>query len=184
MNVDHAQHLDDNQLIQAIVDEADLPEVVRAHLAECGQCLAGKNSFELELTRLGQKAAQLAPRPRRRIILPVQKTKNPFANLLQWRSWAAAAAAVTAVFLLVWGTNFVRNLSDHGAKNLSAEMLEAQRLMTEVNTLVDNALPPFYLEISGYKTGNYDEEFYRFLIPSIEDNALTSDRGQKGTSLC
>jgi hypothetical protein len=103
---------------------------------------------------------------------------------LDWRNLAAAAATVTAVFLLVWGTNIVRHMSEPGTENLTAEMAEAEKLMTEVNTLVDNALPPFYLEISGEKTADYDEEFYQFLIPTIKDKTVTSDRGKKGTSLC
>ncbi len=178
------QHLDEEQLVQAVVDATDLPEAVQAHLNECGQCLAGRNSFEHEMTKLGRKAEQFAPKPQRRIILPVQKTKNPFWNFLDRRYLIAAAATVTAVFILVWGTNMVRNLSEHGTQNLTAEMVEAERLMTEVNTLVDNALPPFYLEISGEKNADYDEEFYQFLIPTLEDKALTSNRGKKGTSLC
>ncbi|MBT8368944.1 MAG: hypothetical protein KJP23_29985, partial [Deltaproteobacteria bacterium] len=71
-----------------------------------------------------------------------------------------------------------------GTENLAAEMMEAEKLMSEVNTLVDNALPSFYLEISGEKFPNYDEEFYQFLIPTIEDDMLTSDRGKRGTALC
>ena len=184
MKLDNMQHLDDEQLIQAVVDAADLPDSLQTHLTECSQCLAGKNSFELEMTKLSQKAAQFAPKPQRRIILPAPKTKNPFSNLLDWRNLIAAAATVTAVFILVWGTNMVRNRSEYGTQNLTAEMVEAERLMTEVNTLVDNALPPFYLEISGEKTADYDEEFYQFLIPTVEDKALTSNRGKKGTSLC
>lgn len=184
MKSGNMQHLDEEQLVQAVVDTTDLPESVQAHLAECGQCLAGKNSFELELIQLSQKAEQLAPKPQRRIIVPVQKPKNPFWNLLEWRNLVAAAATVAAVFILVWGTNIVRNLSEPGAENLAAEMVEAERLMTEVNTLVDNALPPFYLVISGENNSAYDDEFYQFLIPAIEDKTLTSDRGKKGTSLC
>ena len=184
MKLDNMQHLDDEQLIQAVVDAADLPDSLQTHLTECSQCLAGKNSFELEITKLSQKAEQFAPQPQRRIILPAQKTKNPFSNLLDWRNLIAAAATVTAVFILVWGTNMVRNRSEYGTQNLTAEMMEAERLMTEVNTLVDNALPAFYLEISGEKNADYDEEFYQFLIPTVEDKALTSNRGKKGTSLC
>jgi len=88
------------------------------------------------------------------------------------------------VFILVWGTNLVRNLSESGAENLRAEMVEAERLMTEVNTLVDNALPSFYLVISGENNADYDDDFYQFLIPSVEDKALSSDQGMKGTPLC
>ena len=178
------RHLDEDQLIQAVVDANDLPPSAQAHLAECSQCLAERNSFELQMTTLGQKAEQYAPRPQRRIMLPPQEARNPLWNLLDWRSLAAAAATITAVFIVVWGTNTIRNLSEPGTGNLAAEMLEAERLMTEVNTLVDNALPPFYLELSGEKKSDYDEEFYQFLIPTIEDKALTSDRGKKGTSSC
>jgi hypothetical protein len=63
-------------------------------------------------------------------------------------------------------------------------MRDAERLMTEVNTLVDNPLPSFYLEISGEKNSDYDEKFYQFLIPTTEDKTLTSEQGKRGTSLC
>jgi len=136
------------------------------------------------MTLLGQKVEQFVPKPQRRIILPVQKAGNPFRNLLDWRNLVAAAATVTAIFILVWGTNLARNLSEPGNSNLAAEMVEAEILMTEINTLIDNALPPFYLEISGEKNMDYDEEFYHFLIPTVEEKTLTLDRGKKGTSLC
>jgi len=163
------RHLNDEQLIQSVVDSSDLPGSVQAHLAECGHCLAGKNSFELEMTTLSQKAEQFAPKPQRRIILPAQKSKNPFRNLLDWHNLTAAAATVAAVFILVWGTNLVRNLSEPGTENLTADMVESERLMTEVNTLVDNALPPFYLVLSGENNAGYDDDFYQFLIPTIEE---------------
>ena len=177
------QHLDEEQLVRAVVDATDLPESVQAHLAACGQCLAGRNSFEHEMTKLGRKAEQFAPKPQRRIMLPAQKAKTPFWKMLDWRNLVAAAATVSAVFILVWGTNMVRNLSDPGTQNLTAEMVEAKRLMTEVNTLVDNALPPFYLVISGEQNAAYEQDFFQFLIPTVEDKTL-SDRGKKGISLC
>jgi hypothetical protein len=183
MKSDSLQHLDEDQLIQAVVDTTDLPQTVQTHLSQCARCQTGKNNFENELTRLSQKVEQFTPQPQRRILLPVQKSKKPFLNLLDWRNLVAAAAAITAVFILVWGTNTVRNLSGTGTENMTAEMMEAEKLMTEVNTLVDNALPPFYLEISGEKNADYDEEFYQFLVPTIGDKTF-SDRGKKGTSLC
>jgi len=184
MKSESMQHLDEGQIIQAVVDVEDLPQSVQSHLAQCSQCLADMNSFEHEMTLLGQKVEQFVPKPQRRILLPVPKAANPFRNLLDWRNLVAAAATVSAIFILVWGTNLARNFSEPGNSNLTAEMVEAEILMTEVNTLIDNALPPFYLEISGEKNTDYDEEFYHFLIPTIEDKALTSNRGQKGTSLC
>ena len=168
MKVDGERHLDETQIIQAVVDAVDLPAAVRDHLAECTHCLENKESFAQELANLGQLAEHYAPKPQRRIILPVADAKHTFWSSFNWRNVVAATATVAAVFLIVWGTNVMRNLSEPGTKNLAAEMLDAERLMTEVNTLVDNALPSFYLEISGEKSPDDTEEFYQFLIPSIE----------------
>jgi hypothetical protein len=173
LNSDNKNHLNEDQLIQAIVDDADLPAPVLTHLAECGQCLESKQSFEQDLLSLGQMAQRLAPKPQRRIVIPVRETKRSFLSSFNRRIIIAAAATVAAVLIVIWGANLVINLPGRGTENLTAELLEAERLMTEVNTLVDNALPPFYLEISGEKTPDYNEEFYQFLIPSIEQETLT-----------
>jgi hypothetical protein len=99
---------------------------------------------------------------------PKAKSKHSFWGSFSWRNVAAATATVAAVLLIVWGTHVMRNLSQTATQSPTAEMLEAERLMTEVNTLVDNALPSFYLELSGEKSPGDVEEFYQFLIPSVE----------------
>lgn len=177
-------HLDENQIIQAVVDESDLPAAVQAHLSACSQCRDIKQRFEQELTNLGNLAAQLAPRPQRRIILPVQAPRSRFLDFWNWRRLMAAAATVAALFIAVWGTNMARKYSEHRTETLTAEMRDAKQLMTEVNSLVDNALPPFYVEISDDSKPDYDEEFYQFLIPPIEEKSVTSEQGKRGTSLC
>ena len=184
MQLNHRQHLNDEQLVQAVVDAADLPASARKHLTECQQCLAERNSFELELQRLGQNAKQFAPQPQRRIILPAAKGHRPLRRLLDWHNWMAAAATVAAVFIIVWATNTVSNLPESENNKLTVELREAQTLLTSVIRVFDNALPSFYLEISGEKNAGYDEEFYQFLIPSTGNSSLSSDRGKKGTSLC
>jgi len=173
MNPNTDKHLDEDQLIRAVVDANDLPAAVRTHLAECDQCRAGRKSFEKELMNLGQMAERLAPKPQRRIVLPAAKTKRINLSFLDWRNLVAAAATVAAVFIVVWGTNFVRDISEHRAAERTAERREAQQLLTEVNMLVDNALPNFYLEISGENNPDDDEEFYQFLIPSTKEKNLS-----------
>jgi len=177
-------HLDENQIIQAVVDESDLPASTQAHLRACSQCRDLKQSFEQNLTNLGDLAAQLAPKPQRRIILPVQNPRSRFSGFWDWRRLMAAAATVAAVFIVVWGTNMARKYSVHRTETLTAEMRDAKQLMNEVNSLVDNALPPFYLELSEEPKPDYDEEFYKFLIPPVEEKKLTSGQEKQGTPLC
>ena len=184
MKANNTTHLDENQIIQAVVDESDLPASVQAHLRACSQCRDLKQSFEQDLTNLGKFAAQLAPKPQRRIILPVQNTRSRFSGFWDWRRLMAAAAAVVAVFIVVWGTNMARKYSVHRTETLTAEMRDAKRLMNEVNSLVDNALPSFYLELSDEPDPDYDEKFYKFLIPPVEEKAITSGQEKQGTSLC
>jgi anti-sigma-K factor RskA len=184
VNSNDKLHLNENQLIQAVVDAADLPAAAQAHLAACNQCRTSKQNFEQELTNLGRIARQSVPKPQRRIVLPVPKPAGRWASFWNWRSITAAAAIAAAAVVVVWGANIARNFSERQTENLTAEMRDAKRLMTEVNSLVDNALPPFYLEISNEPDSDYDEEFYKFLIPPIENNNVTSEQEKRGTSLC
>ena len=168
MILDNQQHLDEQQLIQAVVDENDLPRSVQTHLVTCHQCRSGKESFEQELARLGQKAELYAPQPQKRIVLPVHEARSTRWTFLNWRHAIGAAATVAAVLFVFWGTTTLRNLTEFGTAGAPSELIEAKQLMTEVNLLVENALPPLYLEISGEYKSDYDKEFYQFLIPQIE----------------
>ena len=168
MNLAKEQHLDEQQLIQAVVDENDLPRSMQAHLVSCHQCRSSKVSFEQELVHLGQLAERYSPPPQRKIAIPVHEARSSRWSFLNWRNAIGAAATVAAVLLVFWGTTSVRNLTEFGTAGAPSELMEAKRLMTEVNMLVENALPPLYLELTAEYKPDYDKEFYQFLIPQIE----------------
>ena len=168
MNLDNEQHLDEQQLIQAVVDESDLPQSVQMHLGDCHQCRSDMDSFEKELAALGQTAERYAPQPQKRIVLPVQETGSPRWSFLNWRHAVGAVAAVAVVVVVFWGSTTLRNLTGLPTAGSPSELLEARQLMTEVNMLVDNALPPLYLEISAEYKPDDEKDFYQFLIPQIE----------------
>jgi len=184
VNLDNEQHLDEQQLIRAVVDENDLPWSMQTHLVSCHQCRSSKESFEQELAHLGQLAERYVPKPQKRIALPVHEVGSTRWTFLNWRHAIGAAATVAAVLLVFWGTTTLRNLTEFGTAGAPSELMEAKRLMTEVRMLVDNALPPFYLEISAEYKPDYDKEFYQFLIPQIENETLSSDRRKRGASSC
>lgn len=169
MNLDNEQHLNEQQLIQAAVDENDLPRSVQMHLGDCHQCSSEKESFEQEMAALGQIAERYAPQPQKRIVLPVQEAGRSLRwDFLKLRHAIGAAAAVAIVVVVFWGSTTLWNLSGLPTAGSPSELLEARQLMTEVNMLVDNALPPLYLEISAEYKPDDDKDFYQFLIPQIE----------------
>ncbi|MCK4986621.1 MAG: hypothetical protein KAS40_13920 [Desulfobacterales bacterium] len=173
-------HLEEDDILQAVVDDTDLSVLQQQHLVECSQCRTRKERLEHELGRLGQLAERYAPKPQKRVIVAEQKVRSP---LLNWRI-AFSAAAVAAVILVVWGTSLIQNHQQGSIGNLAQDMVEAERLMTQVNILVENALPQVYLDIVGETSLNLDEDFMDFLIPTPEDTPRISAFAKKGSILC
>jgi hypothetical protein len=56
--------------------------------------------------------------------------------------------------------------------------------MTQVNILIENALPQVYLDIVGETSLNLDEDFMDFLIPTNESAARIPASAKKGSILC
>ena len=182
MSIDNHKelHLEEDDILQAVIDDTDLSVIQRQHLVQCLQCRTRKERLEQELARLGQLAERYAPKPQKRIIVEAQKVRWPFFN---WKI-AFSAAAVAAVFLIVWGTVLIQNQQQGNNGNLAQDMVEAEKLMTQVNNLVENALPPVYLDIVGETSLSLDEDFMDFLIPLDEGAARISTLAKKGSLIC
>ncbi|UCF91299.1 MAG: hypothetical protein JSW39_23975 [Desulfobacterales bacterium] len=185
MNSEQIEHLNSNQLLQAVVDRSDLPEALQAHLGACLRCRTEKERFEQELTHLGDMAARLAPMPSQPITLPRPAPRSALGDFLSGRRvFGAALTVAAAVLLVVLGTFVLRTAPVGQTGHSHQELLEARQLMTEVDLLVENALPQVYLEIAGDAYAASDDEFIRFLIPPLESDSLTSMTGKRGLVLC
>ena len=176
-------HLEEDQLLKAVVDETDLSQSQRDHLLICRQCREGREKIEEDLTRLGQMTERFSPSPKRKVTLPAEKPQRSF-----WWSWqtkTALGAAVAAIFIGVVGIpNLFENTQGTRENTYTQEMLEAEEFMTEVSMLSENALPQEYLDITGETDEEPDEGFMEFMSPMIEDESLSSDSGKKGGKLC
>ena len=173
-------HLGEDDVLQAVIDDTDLSKLQQQHLAECPRCRSQRERLENELTHLGQTAERYAPEPLRRITVAHDKVRAPFSI----RGFAFSAAAVAAVIIVVWATFLIRSQQQGRIGNLAQNMVEAERLMTEINVLVENALPQVYLDIVGDTNLNLDEDFIDFLIPTNEDAPKISALAKKGPILC
>jgi hypothetical protein len=177
------QHLKEKQILQALIDAKDLPMPLQKHLIECVHCRSQKEHLEQELARLGQLAQRYAPEPQKRILVTDQKPRSAFSEFLSGRL-AFAAAAVAFVLIVIWGTLLIRSHQQGSIGNLAKDVVEAERLMTEINVLVENALPQVYLDIVGETNLNMDKDFMDFLIPTGESTPRISALVQKGLILC
>ena len=173
-------HLAEEDMLQAVIDDTDLSTLQQQHLAECPRCRSHRERLENELTHLGQMAERYAPEPLRRITVAHDKVRSPFSI----RGFAFSAAAVAAAIIVVWATFLIRSQQQGRIGNLAQNMVEAERLMTEINVLVENALPQVYLDIVGDTNLNLDEDFIDFLIPTNEDTPKISVLAKKGSLLC
>ncbi|MGW8303846.1 MAG: hypothetical protein ACWGNO_17335 [Desulfobacterales bacterium] len=182
MNIHNANepHLTEDHILQAVIDDTDLSTLQQQHLAQCSRCQSHRQRLENELTHLGRLAERYAPQPLRRITVADDKARSP----LLIRRFAVSAAAVAAVIIIVWAAFLLRSQQQGGIDNLAQNMVEAERLMTEVNVLVENALPPVYLDIVGETNLNMDEDFIDFLIPPYEGVPQISALAKKGSISC
>jgi hypothetical protein len=174
------RHLGEKDILQAVIDDTDLSMQQEQHLVECPRCRSRKEQLEYELARFGQLAEHYVPKPRRRVTLVERNVRSPFFS----RAFAYGLAGVAAAILVVWGTFLIRSHQQGSNGNLAQNMVEAERLMTEVDGLVENALPPAYLEIVGETNLNMDEDFIDFLIPTTEDTHRISALAKKGLLSC
>ena len=178
-------HLDEDHILKAVVDEADLPRLQREHLAHCHECRERKEAIEENLARLGQQAEQFCPSPRRKISLPEEKP----LRLWSWQWRTAIGAAVAALFIGVVGIpNLFEKTTGLDKSNLLQEMVDAEELMFEVSMLVENALPQEYLEITGDMDDLPEEEeddmFLEFMTPTVEDEFWSHNSEEKGGKSC
>jgi hypothetical protein len=164
-------HLGEDHILQAVIDDTDLSTLQQQHLAECPRCQSHRERLENELTHLGQLAEHYAPEPLRRINVTDDKIRSP----LSIRGFAFSAAAVAAVIIVVWATFLIRSQQQGRIGNLAQDMVEAERLMTEINV---------YLDIVGETNLDLDEDFIDFLIPTNEGVPRISALAKKGSILC
>jgi hypothetical protein len=175
-------HLDDDQLLWAVVEEAELPASVGEHLSACSQCFARKERLEQKLARLGQKAEIFAPSPGKKVSLSVDEARSP-----HWWSWGwrtALAVSLAVIFIALWSSNIFIPSTDTVITRLNQEILEDERLMAEISLLEENALPSLFEDISQEGNSVFDEEFMEFVVPSVEDEIRSHNPTKRGAALC
>ena len=180
MNYGKDNHLNENQFTLAAVDKTELSTEARKHLSECPQCREHMESMQRELTLFGSMAEDFAPQQRKRAFRYV-KPHNTGGWIWRFRTATGAATMVALAVTLIWWSPLSRTTPEVVT---GVTFQESDQLMADIDTLVDNALPPIHVYISGESGPEFDEEFMEFVVPVINNNTPTYNSGIKGEVLC
>ena len=177
MTHEEGTHLNKEEIIRAVVDENDLPESLRVHLSRCRLCGTEKEQLADNLSCLGSTAQRLAPQPRKEVKLFPEKTLkiNRFRLSFRLSLLATGMAAALIMTVFMWKTFFPISPEDRYAQ-WPPESGGAEGLMAEISFLVENPLPPIYLDISGESVPGISEEFLEFVIPGFQNETFYQDR--------
>jgi anti-sigma factor RsiW len=169
---DH-NHMIEEDLLKAVVDPADLSADQEQHLNACPACRGELVRLERRYARIGEVAQALAPAPSRPFRLPEKGRRQTGRQLKPILAVGLTAALLLAV--VVWWPGYFD--SDKKPVPVTAQTLEDdRRLMTEVDALIENALPAPLRELAAVSEppSDPDEDLINWIVPSIEeDDSLT-----------
>jgi hypothetical protein len=166
-------HLNEQQIIQAVVDVTDLPFSLQDHLNTCPMCLAQKERFSGLLSQLGHKSKVLSPTYRKRVTLTeTNGTKRPWLWAWNWQRLLVAGLSCAMVLAVLWWASPFKIPPEWQESKAYHEMWEDYRMMAEIVWLEEHALPQVYFDISGESAPLISEEFIQFLIPHIQNDAF------------
>lgn len=178
-------HLNEDQLIQSLVDEVDLPADLRHHLTTCVVCKAAKQKMEAGLERLGELAREFSPSPTGKMQLynSDREPVRPGWWVWKWRPLFVAGFGVALLFLALTHLLPLEKKPQTRTAQLEKEMMEDERLLESVDRLEDDALPTFYVEILDEPEPDFDEDFIDFVVPGSENKSSHLKIRRKG-KLC
>lgn len=178
------RHLNEDLLAIAVIDKTDLPKSWQAHLAACPRCSKSLQAFEQDLQYIGEMAEAFTPKPSRPVRLPsVEKGLFPI-RFFSHRGWIGTLVTALLLISMVWWLGDQGIHPDPKLFRSTSELWEDQQLMTEIETLSENALPQVFMDIYEASDSQEDVDFFRFIIPLPENDSLSKDQGMKGGLPC
>ena len=175
---DPNRHLSDDEVLRAMIDPSDLGAGRQAHLHSCRHCRHQTEALTARYRRLGQMAREMAPEPRQAFRLPTDKAPGRPWYLKPAMALGVMGALVFAVTL--WRP-FTR-ISPTPTPMVAEKFENDDRLMEEIDALVEDALPEKYRQLAalpGERSVEDLDAFIDWVVPSPEDG---NDWEQSGTS--
>ncbi len=168
-------HLDDTQIIEAVIDERVLDGALRRHLIECPACRAQKQALQGRLARFGQISRGEAPENFRKPMVP-EKSAGVLRPVWKIRlALLGLGVAFASILALLLSPLTLERDRVYTQDVVYREMLQDQKFMTEIEKLEENPLPRFHVDI-----GDPGDNERNIQSPgATKDDGLTQDGGSR-----
>jgi hypothetical protein len=139
-------HLNENQIIEAVIDERGLDGALLAHLFECPMCSAQKEALGGRLSRFGHISRSETSLDFRK---PSVSEKSAAVLRPVWRIRPALGMglAFASILALLLSPLTLKNDRLYTQDVVYREMLQDEKFMTEIEKLEENPLLGFYLGV-------------------------------------
>lgn len=175
-------HLPEQLIIASIVDYEDLSEQSREHLENCKTCCAQREALLSSLEGLSNTARTFCP--------PVSTHPGAWNMESQPRWWnvftlpkpmfalAGTLATILIALVLLQSPRAPVNIVRPQVPDMA---VAAPRPYTEdVYEIVENTLPPVFMDLAGESYTEWDQDFYDFLVPEADNETVTLGNNLKG----
>ncbi len=156
MNTERLQHLTEDEILSALVDERDLDSELKDHLASCSLCREALATQRQSFSALGTRARKYTPE----MVRPIRIPQEPVPRRLHFGDLKPVLGAAVAACLLVavlYG-GWMRFAPDRSGL-----------LIEDVDRLVENAMPVEFQNLLGEELFRAEEDFMEFIIPPLEN---------------
>lgn len=178
MNPTAPRHLSNTELLTALVERGDLDAESREHLAACPACGQRVETLAGDLRHLGTLARRSAPVGRRPQTQPPSVAQRPlWAAPRRAVVWGLAAAVLLLVILKPPGS---LRTSPSVPKTVASSAAADERLLTEVDRLIEDALPAAYGQLVTVPFADEDQAWVDTLVPDSFDPPLTTRTRKHG----
>lgn len=139
-------HLDDKQIIEAVIDERGLDEALRRHLFECSDCRAQKEALKGRLALFGQVSRGQAPADFRKPRI-IEKRARAYRPAWKIRPALGLGVVFATIFALLLSPMTIKRDKLFTQDVVYREMAQDEKFMSEIEQLEENPLPRFYVDM-------------------------------------
>lgn len=167
-------HLDEQQIIEAVIDGRGLDANLRRHLFECAACHAEMEALQAGLDRFGQISRDGMPEHFRKPAISELGTVV-FKPVWRIRPSLGIGVAFASILALLLSPLTLNRERIYTVDAVYQEMLQDDKFMTEIENLEENPLPRLYVDTD---PGDDDKEIQS---PGTmrDDDSVTQDGGSR-----